>query len=135
MVLKNMFTPTVETDPNWDIDIQVRRQNEGDNEQEDVKSECQKYGNVLHCFVDKKSDGNVYLMFEDTNACHVAADAMNGRWFNCRQIQVAQVFDLVVFILVMFLQVNILICSLMLVVLLQLLKLRWLILCICVCLK
>lgn len=24
MVLRNMFTPALETEPNWDIDIQVR---------------------------------------------------------------------------------------------------------------
>lgn len=58
-----------------------------------MKSECQKYGNVLHCFVDKRSDGNVYLMFDDLPSCRSAADAMNGRWFNCRQIQVAYVLE------------------------------------------
>lgn len=78
MVLKNMFTAAIETDMNWDIDIQ-----------EDVKSECMKYGPVLHCFVHKQSDGDVYLMFEDVQSCRSAADAMNGRWFNKRQIQVA----------------------------------------------
>ncbi|KNB43155.1 splicing factor CC1-like protein [Blastocystis sp. subtype 4] len=80
MVLRNMFTPALETEPTWDIDIQ-----------EDVKSECQKYGNVLHCFVDKNSDGNVYLMFGDLRSCRTAAQEMNGRWFNRRQIQVAYV--------------------------------------------
>lgn len=54
-----------------------------------MKSECQKYGNVLHCFVDKRSDGNVYLMFDDVPSCRNAADAMNGRWFSGHQIQVA----------------------------------------------
>lgn len=29
IVLKNMFTAAIETDPNWDIDIQVRCQKEG----------------------------------------------------------------------------------------------------------
>ena len=54
LILRNMFIPAAETDPNWDINIQ-----------EDVKSECQRFGTVLHCFVDKKSDGNVYMMFDD----------------------------------------------------------------------
>lgn len=54
-----------------------------------MKAECQKYGNVLHCLVDKNSDGNVYLMFGDLPSCRRAAQEMNGRWFNRRQIQVA----------------------------------------------
>ena len=89
IVLRNMFTPALETEPTWDIDIQVRVDGKI-HYQEDVKSECQKYGTVLHCFVDKNSDGNVYLMFGDLRSCRTAAQEMNGRWFNRRQIQVAQ---------------------------------------------
>ena len=78
LVLKNMFLAAAETDPNWDITIQ-----------EDVKNECQRFGTVLHCFVDKQSDGFVYMMFDDVPSCKRVADEMNGRWYNRRQIQVA----------------------------------------------
>ena len=63
LILRNMFIPAAETDPNWDINIQ-----------EDV---------------DKKSDGNVYMMFDDVPTCKRVADEMNGRWYNRRQIQVS----------------------------------------------
>ena len=78
LILRNMFIPAAETDPNWDINIQ-----------EDVKSECQRFGTVLHCFVDKQSDGFVYMMFDDVPTCKRVADEMNGRWYNRRQIQVS----------------------------------------------
>ena len=56
-----------------------------------MTTECQKHGEVLHCFVDTRSDGNVYLMFANLESCRNAAQDMNGRWFNRRQIQVAYV--------------------------------------------
>ncbi|KAL6270857.1 hypothetical protein ACE6H2_027768 [Prunus campanulata] len=42
LLLKNMFDPAVETEPNFDLDIK-----------EDVQEECSKYGNLRHIFVDK----------------------------------------------------------------------------------
>jgi RNA-binding protein 39 len=41
-VLKNMFDPKTETEPDWDKDIK-----------EDVEEECGKYGQVLHAYVEK----------------------------------------------------------------------------------
>jgi hypothetical protein len=46
------FTPGCrETSDNWDAEIA-----------EDVGSECQKYGAVLHVFVDRNSRGFVYVV-------------------------------------------------------------------------
>jgi RNA recognition motif-containing protein len=54
-----------------------------------VKHECMRFGNVLHCYVDKYSDGDMYLMFDDVSSCRRAAEEMNGRWYNKRTIQVS----------------------------------------------
>ena len=88
LVLRNMFYPAIEQDPRWDINIQVGEM-EGDEVQEDVKSECMKFGNLLHCFVDKNSNGNVYVMFDDSETGQKAAKMLNGRSYGGREIQVA----------------------------------------------
>jgi RNA-binding protein 39 len=41
---------------------------------------------VLHCFVDKKSKGHVYLKFSSVPAAQNAINALNGRWFAKKQI-------------------------------------------------
>lgn len=73
--LKNMFDPTKETERGWEDDIAL-----------DVKDECSKYGQVLHCKVDKNSLGHVYLKFSTVNAAQQAQMALNGRWFAQKQI-------------------------------------------------
>merc|ERR1719309_1696703 len=65
--LKNMFDPTKETDKGWEDDIAL-----------DVKDECSKYGQVLHCKVDKNSLGHVYLKFRDVQSAQGAQMALNG---------------------------------------------------------
>ncbi|KAK7358883.1 hypothetical protein VNO77_00823 [Canavalia gladiata] len=75
LLLKNMFDPSTETEPDFDIDIK-----------EDVEEECSKYGRVKHIFVDKKSAGFVYLRFETVEAASAAQRAMHMRWFARRLI-------------------------------------------------
>ncbi|KAL2531329.1 Splicing factor [Abeliophyllum distichum] len=75
LLLKNMFDPTNETDPEFDLDIR-----------DDVHEECSKYGRVKHIFVDKNSDGYVYLRFESVEAAARAQQAMHKRWFARRLI-------------------------------------------------
>ncbi|XP_004502883.1 uncharacterized protein [Cicer arietinum] len=75
LLLKNMFDPTTETEPDFDLDIK-----------EDVEEECSKYGRVKHIYVDKKSAGFVYLMFETVEAAAAAQRAMHMRWFARRLI-------------------------------------------------
>ena len=54
LLLKNMFDPSQETEPDWQIEIG-----------EDVKEECNKFGRVRFIFVDKDSQGFVYVKFAD----------------------------------------------------------------------
>ncbi|KAF1892611.1 hypothetical protein Lal_00011079 [Lupinus albus] len=70
LLLKNMFDPSTETDPDFDLDIK-----------EDVEEECSKYGRVKHIYVDKKSAGFVYLRFETVKASSDAQHALHMRWF------------------------------------------------------
>ncbi|KAL9459338.1 hypothetical protein AB3S75_002688 [Citrus x aurantiifolia] len=70
LLLKNMFDPAMEMDPDFDLEIQG-----------DVEEECSKYGRVKHIYVDKRSAGFVYLRFESTEAAASAQRAMHMRWF------------------------------------------------------
>eukprot|EP00495_Collosphaeridae_sp_1-RS-2012_P001626 TRINITY_DN1542_c0_g1_i1.p1 TRINITY_DN1542_c0_g1~~TRINITY_DN1542_c0_g1_i1.p1 ORF type:complete len:197 (-),score=43.11 TRINITY_DN1542_c0_g1_i1:196-744(-) len=57
ILLKNMFDPSKETDPDFDLDIR-----------EDVMEEVGKYGQLRHIYVDKTSkEGLVYLKFTEYN--------------------------------------------------------------------
>ncbi|GMJ03980.1 hypothetical protein like AT5G09880 [Hibiscus trionum] len=75
LLLKNMFDPATETEPDFDLDIK-----------EDVEEECNKYGRVKHIYVDKNSGGCVYLRFDSTEAAGKAQRAMHMRWFAGRSI-------------------------------------------------
>ncbi|GAV77236.1 RRM_1 domain-containing protein/RRM_5 domain-containing protein [Cephalotus follicularis] len=75
LLLKNMFDPTLETEPDFDLDIK-----------EDVKEECSKFGNLKHIYVDKNSAGFVYLRFENTQAAMNGQRALHGRWFAGKMI-------------------------------------------------
>ncbi|CAI8598802.1 unnamed protein product [Vicia faba] len=75
LLLKNMFDPSTETEPDFDLDIK-----------EDVEEECSKYGRVKHIYVDKNSAGFVYLMFETVEAASAAQRAMHMRWFARKMI-------------------------------------------------
>ncbi|MBA0823492.1 hypothetical protein Goarm_020221, partial [Gossypium armourianum] len=75
LLLKNMFDPATETEPDFDLDIK-----------EDVEEECSKYGRVKHIYVDKNSGGCVYLRFDSTEAAGKAQRAMHMRWFAGRSI-------------------------------------------------
>ncbi|KAJ0967868.1 hypothetical protein J5N97_024785 [Dioscorea zingiberensis] len=75
LLLKNMFDPSIETQPDFDLDIK-----------EDVRDECSKFGTVKHIFVDKNSAGFVYLRFDSTTAAINAQRALHGRWFAGKMI-------------------------------------------------
>ncbi|WZY84585.1 hypothetical protein YC2023_030969 [Brassica napus] len=47
LLLKNMFDPSTETEPEFDFDEHIK---------EDVKDECSKFGELNHIFVDKKRE-------------------------------------------------------------------------------
>ncbi|KAI3518941.1 hypothetical protein L1887_07852 [Cichorium endivia] len=75
LLLKNMFDPSTETDPEFDLDIK-----------DDVEDECSNYGKVKHIHVDKHSAGYVYVRFESVEAASRAQQAMHKRWFARRLI-------------------------------------------------
>ncbi|KAF2302095.1 hypothetical protein GH714_032637 [Hevea brasiliensis] len=75
ILLKNMFDPKSEAEPDFDLDIK-----------EDVEDECSKFGNLKHIYVDKNSAGFVYLRFENTQAAMNAQRALHGRWFAGKMI-------------------------------------------------
>ncbi|XP_027183588.1 RNA-binding protein 39 isoform X1 [Coffea eugenioides] len=75
LLLKNMFDPKLESEPEFDQDIK-----------DDVEDECSKFGKLKHIYVDKKSDGLVYLRFENNQAAIAAQRALHGRWFAGKMI-------------------------------------------------
>jgi RNA-binding protein 39 len=75
ILLKNMFDPATETDPNFDQEIK-----------DDVEEECSKFGPVLHIYVDKTSKGFVFVKFPQSEHAKKAIEALNGRWFAGRQV-------------------------------------------------
>jgi RNA-binding protein 39 len=70
ILLRNMFDPAKETDPNFDQEIA-----------NDVRDECRKHGNVRHLYVDKNSLGNVYVRFDSPTGAGGALRALHGRYF------------------------------------------------------
>ncbi|XP_077248687.1 uncharacterized protein LOC143888214 isoform X2 [Tasmannia lanceolata] len=75
LLLKNMFDPSSEAEPDFDLDIK-----------EEVQEECSNFGPVKHIYVDKHSAGYVYLRFENVAAAVGAQRAMHMRWFARRLI-------------------------------------------------
>lgn len=75
ILLKNMFDPATETDPNFHLDIK-----------EDVKEECEKFGPVKHIAVDKNSQGFVFVKFTMLTSASNAVQSLNKRWFAGKMI-------------------------------------------------
>ncbi|KAK9678725.1 hypothetical protein RND81_11G229400 [Saponaria officinalis] len=75
LLLKNLFDPATETEPDFDLDIK-----------EDVEEECSKFGRVRHIYVDKHSAGHVYLRYDNRECAMKAQQGMHMRWFARRLI-------------------------------------------------
>nr|GEW03179.1 RNA-binding protein 39 isoform X2 [Tanacetum cinerariifolium] len=75
LLLKNMFDPATEVEPDFDLDIK-----------DDVEDECSNFGKVKHIHVDKQSAGYVYLRFDSVEAASRAQQAMHKRWFAGKMI-------------------------------------------------
>jgi RNA recognition motif-containing protein len=77
LLIGNMFDPVAEARVNPSFELELA---------EDVRDEVSsKYGTIKHLFVDKASQGLVYLAFEDASSASNAKNGLNGRWFggNC----------------------------------------------------
>ncbi|KNA05378.1 hypothetical protein SOVF_190900 isoform A [Spinacia oleracea] len=83
LLLKNMFDPSLETEPDFDLDIK-----------EDVQDECTKFGPLKHIFVDKNTEGYVYLKFDNTQSAMNAQRALHGRWFAGKMISATYMLPL-----------------------------------------
>eukprot|EP00656_Telonema_subtile_P029688 TRINITY_DN32771_c0_g1_i1.p1 TRINITY_DN32771_c0_g1~~TRINITY_DN32771_c0_g1_i1.p1 ORF type:complete len:175 (-),score=49.65 TRINITY_DN32771_c0_g1_i1:152-676(-) len=77
ILLRNMFDPSTETDPAFDLEIK-----------EDVSEECSRYGAVEHVAVGKNTPGFVYVRFTDTAGATNAKNTLSGRWFAGKMISV-----------------------------------------------
>ncbi|GAB2282975.1 hypothetical protein Dimus_017508 [Dionaea muscipula] len=75
LLLKNLFDPATESEPDFDLDIK-----------DDVHEECSKFGRVRHIYVDRNSAGHVYLRFDSKEAAVNAQRGMHLRWFARRLI-------------------------------------------------
>jgi len=83
VLLKNMFSPDEETDPDWDKELA-----------EDVKGECEgKYGPVEGIKIERESQGEIYVKFSAVDAARKAVQGLNGRWFGGKQVSAAFISD------------------------------------------
>ena len=78
--LSNMFDPSKESGAGWDTEIR-----------DDVIEECQRHGKVLHVYVDKQSQGNVYVKCDTIDAAAKSVGALHGRYFSGNMITAAYV--------------------------------------------
>lgn len=77
IVLKNMFDPSAEAEAGWEEDVE-----------EDVKEECGKFGTVSFVKADPLSPGHVFVFFTDLHTASAAANAICGRKFGGKPIEV-----------------------------------------------
>ncbi|KAK0465062.1 uncharacterized protein EV420DRAFT_1512636 [Desarmillaria tabescens] len=83
VLLKNMFDPEEETDPNWDKELA-----------DEVKGECDsKYGKVLAIKVEKESQGEIYVKFDSVESARKAIQGLNSRWFGGKQVSANFISD------------------------------------------
>lgn len=77
VLLKNMYNPAEETEPNWQKELE-----------EDVRLECEdKYGHVVHIGLALDSnEGEIYVKFDRVQGGENAIRGLNGRWFGGRMI-------------------------------------------------
>jgi len=78
--LTNMFDPSKESGDDWAKEIS-----------DDVIEECQRHGTVLHVFVDRNSQGNVYVKCGDCDGAAKSVASLHGRYFAGNMITAAYV--------------------------------------------
>jgi len=78
--LSNMFDPQKESSNDWDKEIR-----------DDVIEECQRHGEVYHVYVDKQSQGNVYVKCSNTDGAVKSVASLHGRYFAGNMITAAYV--------------------------------------------
>eukprot|EP01132_Coremiostelium_polycephalum_P009719 gene9719-11935_t len=71
LLLKNMFDPTTETEPDWDKEIL-----------QETQQECSQFGPIKHIYLDKNSQGHIYIRYDNTESPLAAIAKLNCRWFS-----------------------------------------------------
>lgn len=79
LMLKNMFDPATAGDGAAASELAAEVE-------ADVRDECSRFGEVVHCWVDAKGKGFVYVRLPTTQAAEAAHRALHGRWYGGRQI-------------------------------------------------
>uniref|UniRef100_A0A914BW18 RRM domain-containing protein n=1 Tax=Acrobeloides nanus TaxID=290746 RepID=A0A914BW18_9BILA len=70
-LLSNMFDPSAEIVPGWEVDVR-----------DDVIDECAEHGGAVHIYVDKGSQqGNVYVKCPSVETAYKCVQSLHGRWF------------------------------------------------------
>jgi len=82
VLLKNMFDPEEETEPDWDKELA-----------EDCKVELDKYGRVQFLKVERETQGEIYVKYDSVESAKKAIDGLNGRWFGGKQVSAAFISD------------------------------------------
>eukprot|EP00882_Tetradesmus_deserticola_P012143 GHRQ01012866.1.p2 GENE.GHRQ01012866.1~~GHRQ01012866.1.p2 ORF type:complete len:193 (+),score=100.68 GHRQ01012866.1:489-1067(+) len=86
LLLKNMFDAAQQAEAGWAEEVE-----------DDVREECGKLGQLLHVFVDRTSQGFVYLKMSAVEGAAAAFKLLHGRFYNGHMIQAAyqfvQVYD------------------------------------------
>jgi len=83
VLLRNMFDPEEETDPDWDKDLT-----------DEVKKECEtSYGKVLALKVEPHSAGEIYIRFDAVDMAAKAIAGLNGRYFGGKPISASFISD------------------------------------------
>ena len=78
VLLKNMFSASEQSGDTWFAEIR-----------EDVMPECSKFGAIRHFFVDKDSQGHIFIMFADVSAGEAAVKALNGGFLLVNLLQLS----------------------------------------------
>lgn len=83
-MLNNMFDPYGENSEDWEEEIK-----------NDVLDECRKNGGVLHVYVDRESQGNVYVKCPTAAIAMACVQALHGRWFSGKFMASFHLFNVI----------------------------------------
>ena len=76
IVLKNMYKLGSESGTEWQQEIM-----------DELKSECSKFGKVLHMELALNSEGEIFTKFSSPRDAETAVSNLDNRWFAERQIR------------------------------------------------
>ena len=84
VLVRNMFDKDQETDPDWQVDVG-----------EEFREECAKFGTLEQVIVRYlEPGGKIYAQFATVEGAQKCARALQGRWFDKRQLAVEYVDEM-----------------------------------------